>query len=164
MDRDLPSQSRQRSVSLTAKLSKSSADRRSNSISSNRVRNLHNLNQQRNGRTRADSYKRVDGALSSSLDRLADESRKLENNISDDGSLSSDIELDPLVGDSDVTDDEEAGLTAGERKRRRRRKRRNTRLDEHVVTTTQANEDEEQVADTAVFRRSIINVALIGLW
>ena len=86
------------------------------------------------------------------------------DDISDDDSLSSDIELDPLVGDNSVTDDEEVGLATKERKNRQRRKRRNTRLDERIATITHASKDEDQIADTAVVKRSLINVGLIGLW
>ena len=171
MDRNIPSQSRQRSVSLTAN-SSVSAQRRSSSISSSQVRYQQGQRRQSNGRLRADSYKRVNGsakailtsAPTSSSDRLTDDRCKSVGDVSDDDSLSSDIELDPLVGENGVTDDEEVGLATDERKRRRRRKRRNTRLDERIATITHANMVEKQVADTAVARRSIVNVMLIGLW
>ena len=171
MNRNMPSQGRHRSVSLIASSTNDSAHQRSKSVSNRRAQNEQRQHQKNDSRrSRTQSCSRPNGTATSisapvmSMDGLTSDCRKSTDGISDDGSLSSDIELDPLVGENNVADDEEVGLAKKERKKRQWRKRRNTRLDERVVTITHASKDEDQIADTAVVKRSLINVVLIGLW
>ncbi|KAI9767438.1 MAG: Triose-phosphate Transporter [Geoglossum simile] len=84
--------------------------------------------------------------------------------VSDFSDESEILELDELDSDDNVEDDEETGLTAKERRRRRRRMRRNTRIDERIIGDLKVTKEEEKEADQSVLKRSIVNVALIGLW
>jgi solute carrier family 35 protein C2 len=77
---------------------------------------------------------------------------------------STDFELDDMSNDG-LEDDEETGLTKGDRRRRRRRKRRNTLLDQRIVSTTDTyTKEEKKLADQNLLRSMLINGALIGLW
>lgn len=171
MNRDTQSQNRHRSVSLIANSTNVSAHPRSRSASNSRARNEqheHQYNDYR--RSRRHSCSRLNGsALSTSnpitpIDKLISDPRKSKDDISDDASFSSEIELDPLVGENNVIDDEEVGIATNERTKRQWRKRRKTRLDERVASITHATKDGDQTADTAVVKRSLVNVVLIGLW
>ncbi len=80
-------------------------------------------------------------------------------------STSDDVEMKDMLSDDGLDDDEETGLTRGDRRRRRRRKRQNGRLDARVVKepkTTKAIKLNS--ADQSVLRRSVVNVSLIGCW
>ncbi|OMP81478.1 putative transporter C22E12.01 [Diplodia seriata] len=65
--------------------------------------------------------------------------------------------------DDDITD-EEAALTGKDRRKRRKHKRRNTMLDNRVAVDVTISDEEEKVASAALFKSSLINVCLIGLW
>lgn len=96
----------------------------------------------------------------------ATEGSKADHPGSDDES-SADVELASLSEeDEGLQDDEETGLTAGERKKRTRRKRRNTLMDQRVVPTGDVNitAAERKEADQSVIKRSLINGGLILLW
>jgi len=71
--------------------------------------------------------------------------------------------MDEMLSDDNLDDDEETGLTNGDKKQRRQRKRRNTMLDERV-----ANDDaktlEEKIAVQSFWRKATVNGILIGLW
>lgn len=171
MNRDTQGQNRHRSVSLIASSTNVSAYPRSKSASNSRARNEQDQHQYNGYRpSRTHSCSRLDGtALSTSnpvtpIDKLTSDRRKSKDDISDNASFSSEIELDPLVGENDVVDDEEVGIATNERTKRQWRKRRNTRLDERVASITHAAKDGDQIADTAVAKRSLVNIVLIGLW
>jgi len=72
---------------------------------------------------------------------------------------------DSRSDDEGVEDDEETGLTHTERKKRRRRKqKKQQRLDERIVGDGDGRSPEERLAAASMFRDTIINVLLIGLW
>lgn len=82
-------------------------------------------------------------------------------------SASDEMELDKMASDSELTDDEETGLTNQHRTRRKRRKRKNTSLDERVARGTHDNKTskhDRKLADMSVLKSSAVNVLLIGLW
>jgi solute carrier family 35 protein C2 len=81
----------------------------------------------------------------------------------DSRSTSEDVELDRLSDDEDQ-DDEETGLTSKDKRKRRTRKRRNTLLDQRVAGEVKITDEERRKADQNVFKKSVINGALIGLW
>lgn len=67
--------------------------------------------------------------------------------------------------DDEIVDDEETGLTATDKSKRRGRRRRNTLLDERIVPTdVKITAEEKRAADQNVFKQSLINGLLIGLW
>lgn len=67
--------------------------------------------------------------------------------------------------DDEIQDDEETGLTAADKGKRQGRRRRNTLLDERIAATDpKITAEEQRVADQSVFRSSLINICLIGLW
>jgi solute carrier family 35 protein C2 len=76
---------------------------------------------------------------------------------------SDDLELDDMSADG-LEDDEETGLTGGDRRRRRRRKRKNTMLDQRIVPETKLTKEEEEAANQTLIRSLVINAILIGLW
>lgn len=85
----------------------------------------------------------------------------------DDSTSPSDDVLERMSEEDDeILDDEETGLTAADKGKRRGRRRRNTLLDERIVASDYkiTAEEEQRLADQNVFRRSLINVSLIGLW
>jgi solute carrier family 35 protein C2 len=83
---------------------------------------------------------------------------------SDSLSDSTDFELDDMSNDG-LEDDEETGLTKGDRRRRRRRKRRNTLLDQRIVPTADTyTKEEKKLADQNLLRSMLVNGVLIGLW
>jgi solute carrier family 35 protein C2 len=86
-----------------------------------------------------------------------------ERSESESPSDSTDFELDDMSGDG-LEDDEETGLTKGDRRRRRRRKRRNTLLDQRIVPTNTYTKEEKKMADQTLIRSMLINGVLIGLW
>lgn len=71
--------------------------------------------------------------------------------------------LDDL-SDEDLHDDEETGLTRQDKRRKQNKRRRNTRLDQRIVREKNLTADERKEADQDVFRRLMINGALILLW
>jgi solute carrier family 35 protein C2 len=87
-----------------------------------------------------------------------------ERSGSESQSDSTDFELDDMSADG-LEDDEETGLTKGDRRRRRRRKRRNTLLDQRIVPTADTyTKEEKKLADQNLIRSMLINAVLIGLW
>lgn len=100
-------------------------------------------------------------------DHIAEEgeesSSDAERSDSESRSDSTDYELDDMSGDG-LEDDEETGLTKGDRRRRRRRKRRNTLLDQRVVPTNTYTKEEKKLADQTLVKSMLINAVLIGLW
>jgi solute carrier family 35 protein C2 len=100
-------------------------------------------------------------------DHIAEEddenSSSAERSGSESLSDSTDYELDDMSGDG-LEDDEETGLTKGDRRRRRRRKRRNTLLDQRVVPTNTYTKEEKKLADQNLAKSMLVNAALIGLW
>lgn len=82
---------------------------------------------------------------------------------SDSPSDSTDLQLDDMSGDG-LEDDEETGLTKGDRRRRRRRKRRNTLLDQRIVPEDTYTKEEKKMADQTLLRSMMINGVLICLW
>lgn len=67
------------------------------------------------------------------------------------------------ISDEDLHDDEEAGLTGGDRRRKQHKRHRNTQLDQRVVPDV-VTEDERKEADRTVVKDLLINGALIALW
>lgn len=91
--------------------------------------------------------------------------------ISEEGSGSNaawqpDHAADDSFSDEDLHDDEETGLTGKDKRRKRMKKKRHTRLDQRIVKDRDGGltAEEKREADQHVFRRSVINVVLIGLW
>ena len=77
---------------------------------------------------------------------------------------SEDVELDRLASEDGLTDDEETGLTKGDRRRRRRRKRRHTLMDERIAEGAEPEKQERTLADKSIIGRLLVNAVLIGLW
>lgn len=67
------------------------------------------------------------------------------------------------ISDEDLHDDEEAGLTGGDRRRKQHKRHRNTQLDQRVIPDI-VTEDERKEADRTVLKDLLINGALIALW
>ena len=67
------------------------------------------------------------------------------------------------ISDEDLHDDEEAGLTGGDRRRKQHKRHRNTQLDQRVAQET-VTEDERKEADRSVIKNLLINATLIALW
>ena len=83
---------------------------------------------------------------------------------SDGGVSSSDVEMDDIRSEDDLTDDEETGLTHAERRKRRRRKRRHTQIDERIAGGESNAKLEEKLATASLLRTNIVNALLILLW
>jgi len=81
-----------------------------------------------------------------------------------DATSSSDLEMDNMHTDDELSDDEETGLTHTQRKKRRRRRRRSTRLDERVVSTEDMARAGEEIARASIVRSYAVNAVLIALW
>lgn len=75
-----------------------------------------------------------------------------------------DVELDQMASGDGLSDDEETGLTKGDRRRRRRRKRRHTLMDERIAVGPEVKQQERSVADKSIATRLLVNGVLIGLW
>lgn len=90
-----------------------------------------------------------------------------EPKITEEGNEMDSIRTDGWANDSfsdeDLHDDEEAGLTAGDKRRKQRQKRRNTQLDQRVVRERITTEEKKE-ADQTVARKLVVNGVLIGLW
>lgn len=99
-------------------------------------------------------------------DGIQEEDKSPVDDISGDDSRSTseDVELDHFSDEDDIQDDEETGLTGKDRKKRKGRKRRNTLLDQRVAGEVKLTDEERREADQNVFRNSVINGVLIGLW
>ncbi|TVY18058.1 putative transporter [Lachnellula arida] len=78
-------------------------------------------------------------------------------------STSEEVELDDLSDDG-LQDDEETGLTGKDKGRRKRKKRQNTQLDHRIAGDIKITDEEKKEADQNVFKRSLVNGILIGLW
>jgi len=78
-------------------------------------------------------------------------------------STSEDVELDDLSEDG-LQDDEETGLTGKDKGRRKQRRRRNTLLDQRIAGDIKITDEEKKEADQNVFKKSLVNGILIGLW
>lgn len=76
---------------------------------------------------------------------------------------SSDWEMNEMFSDDNLDDDEETGLTNGDKKQRRKRKRRNTLLDGRIANVD-AKALEEKIAVQSFWRQASVNGLLIGLW
>lgn len=83
---------------------------------------------------------------------------------SDAAASSSDVEMDNMHTDDEMSDDEETGLTHTQRKKRRRRRRRSTRLDERVVNSEDKAHATEEIARASIVRSYAVNAVLIALW
>ncbi|KIW03139.1 uncharacterized protein PV09_05781 [Verruconis gallopava] len=95
------------------------------------------------------------------------------SNSGSDMTSSDDLELDDFLSDDEagrLEDDEETGLTSGDRRKRRKRKRRNTLLDQRVVPdgvggpSSVRREEEERLANATFWWKVIVNTSLIALW
>lgn len=90
-----------------------------------------------------------------------------EGKISEEGSESNVMwpgrGQDDSMSDEDLHDDEETGLTGKDKRRKRQKKKRHTRLDQRIVREG-ISAEEKREADQSVFRRSLVNLTLIGLW
>lgn len=78
-------------------------------------------------------------------------------------STSDEVELDDLSDDG-LQDDEETGLTGKVKGRRKHKKRQNTQLDHRIAGDIKITDEEKKEADQNVFKRSLVNGILIGLW
>ncbi|TVY84209.1 putative transporter [Lachnellula suecica] len=81
----------------------------------------------------------------------------------DSKTASEDVELDDLSDDG-LQDDEETGLTGKDKGRRRQKRRRNTLLDQRIAGDIKITDEEKKEADQNVFKKSLVNGILIGLW
>jgi solute carrier family 35 protein C2 len=79
---------------------------------------------------------------------------------------SDDLELEDLLSEDGLEDDEETGLTSGDRRKRRKRKRRNTLLDQRIMPDggMHQREEEERLAKKTFWYKIVVNTTLIGLW
>lgn len=77
---------------------------------------------------------------------------------------SSDWEMDEMQSDEGLTDDEETGLTEGDKGKRKRRRRKNTMLDQRIMTEDVIKKEEEKIATQHVIKTTLINGLLIALW
>ena len=77
---------------------------------------------------------------------------------------SDDVELDHMGLGDRLSDDEETGLTKGDRRRRRRRQRRHTLVDERIAVGADIEKQERALADKSIVTRLLVNAVLIGLW
>ncbi|KAK6227152.1 triose-phosphate transporter [Colletotrichum tabaci] len=93
---------------------------------------------------------------------LLEEPKISEENLGATPSASKDGEADSF-SDEDLHDDEETGLTKKDKNRKKKKRRNNTRLDQRIVRG-EISAEEKKEADQNVFRRSVVNVALILLW
>jgi len=75
-----------------------------------------------------------------------------------------DWEMNEMLSDDNLDDDEETGLTNGDKKQRTQRKRRNTLLDERIANGVDAKALEEKIAVQSFWRKATVNGALIALW
>ncbi|KAI9172159.1 transporter [Paramyrothecium foliicola] len=80
-----------------------------------------------------------------------------------DSGLENDVEHRDSYSDEDLHDDEETGLTKGDRERRQRRKRKNTRLDQRIAQEKSVS-DEQKELERGIVRKLFINCVLILLW
>ena len=159
-------QSRERSLSLIGKSAAAPARERSKSVSSGKFRSSY-VNGQPQDQFRK-GLESIRGTRSASRPRSPSESLivdcQQQGPGSDTESISSDIELDPLVDEYEVSNDEENLGLAKHNRKRRRRKKANTWLDDSVASITKAITDEKETANSAVVRRLLVNVVLICLW
>ncbi|KAK3984128.1 triose-phosphate transporter family-domain-containing protein [Cladorrhinum sp. PSN332] len=91
-----------------------------------------------------------------------------EPKISEEGGQGEPLQLQELRGeddlsDEDLHDDEETGLTGGDRRRKRKKRRRNQLLDQRIARDRISSEEKKQ-ADRSVLKQLLINLGLIGLW
>ncbi|KZL79628.1 triose-phosphate transporter [Colletotrichum incanum] len=93
---------------------------------------------------------------------LLEEPKISEEDLGATPSASKDVD-DNSFSDEDLHDDEETGLTKKDKSRKKKKRRNNTRLDQRIVRG-EISAEEKKEADQNVFRRSVINVALILLW
>ncbi|GJC80090.1 putative transporter C22E12.01 [Colletotrichum liriopes] len=93
---------------------------------------------------------------------LLEEPKISEEDLGATPSASRDVD-DDSFSDEDLHDDEETGLTKKDKSRKKKKKRNNTRLDQRIVRG-EISAEEKKEADQNVFRRSVVNVALILLW
>ena len=77
---------------------------------------------------------------------------------------SEDVELDHIGLDDKLSDDEETGLTQGDRHKRSRRKRRHTLMDERVTVGAGVEKQGRILAEKSIVTRLLVNAVLIGLW
>ena len=99
-------------------------------------------------------------------DGIQEEGKSPVDDISGDDSRSTseDVELDHFSDDDDIQIDEETGLTGKDKNKRKGRKRRNTLLDQRVAGEVKLTDEEKREADQNVFKNSLVNGVLIGLW
>lgn len=74
-----------------------------------------------------------------------------------------DDDASDTLSDEDLHDDEETGLTGGDKRRKQRKKRKNTQLDQRVARERITTEEKKE-ADQTVARRLTVNGVLILLW
>lgn len=79
-------------------------------------------------------------------------------------STSEDVELDHIGLGDKLSDDEETGLTQGDRHKRSRRKRRHTLMDERVTVGAGVEKQERILGEKSIVTRLLVNAMLIGLW
>ena len=97
-------------------------------------------------------------------DQIAEEPKVTDGLLDEDSkSTSDDLEMDNFTDDG-LQDDEETGLTGGNRGRRKDRKRRNTLLDHRIAGDSKISDEEKKQADQNVFKAGIVNAILIALW
>lgn len=80
----------------------------------------------------------------------------------DSKSASEEHEMDDMSDDEGM-EDEEAGLTGGDRNKKTARRRRNTLLDQRIAGAN-LTDAEKKEADQNVVKNLLINGVLIGLW
>lgn len=97
-------------------------------------------------------------------DLIAEEPKVTDGLLEEDNkSTSEDLEMDNFTDDG-LQDDEETGLTGGNRGRRKDRKRRNTLLDHRIAGDSKISDEEKKQADHNVFKAGVVNAILIALW
>ena len=75
-----------------------------------------------------------------------------------------DIEMEEIDDEEGLSDDEETGLTKIDKRRRKRRRRTTTDLDARIGGSAMTADQEQKLADKAVWRALVINVILIASW
>jgi hypothetical protein len=97
------------------------------------------------------------------------EGEEHSNSGSEMTSSSDDLEMEDIFSaDEGLEDDEETGLTSGDRRKRRKRKRKNTLLDQRVVASDDfldaQREEQERLARGTFWWKVGVNSTLIGMW
>lgn len=105
------------------------------------------------------------GASTSHAHGLRDDEERDQGKAFPGRDSSSDWEMNEMLSDDNFDDDDEAGLTNGDKDQRRQRKRTNTLLlHERIANGGDTRALEEKIAVQSFWRNATINGVLIALW